>query len=151
MKKFKVNYKLTLYLVGLFISFLLIFLSGKFEICRSFGLICLGFSTILYLYFFSDRMKKAVLELTRKLEFVKTGVKPDLDDDDKPLDESEEENEDSEFNEEEINNLTKEEKDFMVAQLVVKRAKLIKNDRRTKILFCIVGSIFIIVGFLLFI
>ena len=92
-----------------------------------------------------------VLELTQKLEFVKTGVKPDSDDDDKPLDESEEENEDSEFNEEKINNLTKEEKDFMVAQLVVKRAKLIKNDRKTKILFSIVGSIFIIVGFLLFI
>ena len=143
MKKFKFNFKLTLFLVGLFISFLLIFLSGKFEICCSIGLICLGISLILYIYFYSDSVNKALKRIQRKITKLEDGDTESFQED--------YEDELEEDEQEDIEDLTQEEIEYMLMQLHLKKKKITKSNKKIKILFALSGGALVIAGFLLFI
>ena len=143
MKKFKFNFKLTLFLVGLFISFLLIFLSGKFEICCPIGLICLGISFILYIYFYADSVNKALKRIQRKITKLEDGDTESFQED--------YEDELEEDEQEDIEDLTQEEIEYMLMQLHLKKKKITKSNKKIKILFALSGGALVIAGFLLFI
>lgn len=143
MKKFKFNFKLTLFLVGLFVSFLLIFLSGKFEVCRPIGLICLGVSFILYIYFYSDSVKNTLKRIQSKITKLENGEDASFQDDNE--DEVEEDEQES------IEDLTQEEKEYMLMQLHLKKSKIAKSNKKIKFLFALSGGLLIVGGFLLFI
>lgn len=144
MKKFKFNFKLTLFLVGLFISFLLIFLSGKFEVCRPIGLICLGVSFILYIYFYSDNVSKTLKRIQREITKLEDG-------EDESFQEDYEEDDLNENEQELMEDLTQEEKEYMLMQLYLKKKKITKSNKKIKFLFILSGGLLIVAGFLLFI
>ena len=143
MKKFKLNFKLTLYLVGLFVGFLLIFLGGKFDVCRSLGMISLGISMGLYIFFYTDIVKKNINKIDSAIEQVESGFFP-IEDEIKSDDDEE-----TEIVKEKIEDETV--KTYMLEQLNAKRKKIIKNDKKVKLLFAVSGLFLVIAGFLLFI
>ena len=143
MKKFKFNFKRTLFLVGLFVSFLLIFLSGKFEVCRPIGLICLGVSFILYIYFYSDSVKNTLKRIQSKITKLENCEDASFQDNNE--DEVEEDEQES------IEDLTQEEKEYMLMQLHLKKSKIAKSNKKIKFLFALSGGLLIVGGFLLFI
>ena len=144
MKKFKFNFKLTAFVVGLFISFLLIFLGGKFDICRSFGLICLGASMIGYIYIYDDSVKKTLKKLDRRVDKLENNSQPNFREDDC----EEQVEEDDEFS---VEDLTKEEKEYVLMELHAKRNKITKSKKKVKVLFILSGALLIIAGFMLFV
>ena len=152
MRKFKFNYKLTAFLVGLFISFLLIFLGGKFEICRPFGVMCLGLSLLCYPYYHSDNVKKTMQKLEKRVDQIQGTDEPDFEENVEDLEDEKlkkERLEEEEFKEE-LQNLTQDEKEFMVLQLKYRQKYLTKNWKKIRALFIISGVVLIIAGIMLF-
>ena len=68
--KFKFNFKLTIFLVGLFIGLLLIVLGSKSEYCLSFGFIILGLSMPFYAQYNTEKTTKSLEEISTTLEEV---------------------------------------------------------------------------------
>lgn len=68
MKNFKINYKLTISLVSLFISLLLIILGNKNKYCLSFGFILMGVSVGFYTLYKGEKFDEAIVEVYNDIE-----------------------------------------------------------------------------------
>lgn len=68
MKKFKINFKLTAFLVSLFLSLIIVILGNKFKVCLCIGFILLGISLALFVLFNDERTTKIVQELTEEID-----------------------------------------------------------------------------------
>ena len=67
MKK-KFNFKLTIFLVSLFVSLIIIILGNKNKYCLYFGIILLGLSLGLFMYYFNDQIDKNIMEIEEEIE-----------------------------------------------------------------------------------
>ena len=66
--KFKFNYKLTISLVSLFVSFLLIILGNKNNYCLSFGFILMGVGIAFYALYKSEKFDDTIVEINNDIE-----------------------------------------------------------------------------------
>ena len=66
--KFKFNYKLTISLVSLFVSFLLIILGNKNRYCLSFGFILMGVAIAFYAIYKTEKFNETIIEISNEIE-----------------------------------------------------------------------------------
>lgn len=66
--KFKFNYKLTISLVSLFVSFLLIILGSKNKYCLSFGFILMGVAIAFYAIYKTEKFNETIIEISNEIE-----------------------------------------------------------------------------------
>ena len=66
--KIKLNSKLTLSLVSLFISLILVIVGNKNNICLSFGFMLMGASLALYAMHQTDKINDALVEISNEIE-----------------------------------------------------------------------------------
>ena len=116
MKKF--NFKLTAFLVSLFIGLLLLILGSKSTICFSFGFVVIGFSLGIFVPYSHEKTQKFLIEVNEKLEQTS---------DDKEM--------------------TEEDRLYVLAQLGLQQKRLYKQQKRINLLFSVTGVVLIIVGF----
>ncbi len=114
----KINAKLTAFLVSLFIGLLLLILGSKVKLCFSFGFIVLGISLGLFVLYSHEKTQRTLIEVNEKLEQA---------------------SEDEE--------LTDEDKVYVLAQLGFQQKQLNKQQKRINLLFSITGIVLIIAGF----
>lgn len=119
MKKFKFNFKLTAFLVSLFLSLLLMILGSENKYCLSFGFMVLGASLELFLWYNSEKMQNYLNELNQEIDEVET-----------------------------TEELSDEDKAYILQQLYVAKKKIEKKSRSSNIAFAICGGVLIIAGFI---
>ena len=119
MKKFKFNFKLTAFLVSLFLSLLLLVLGGKNKYCLSFGFMALGVSLELFFWYNNEKMQNDLTEINNEIDEIE--VMEDIND---------------------------EEKAYVLQQLFIIKKKIEKKKRSSNIAFSICGGALIIVGFI---
>ena len=67
MKNIKFNFKLTVFLVSLFLGLGLVILGGKFKICLSFGFLVISASLVLYLWYDKEKSEHALIQIGEKI------------------------------------------------------------------------------------
>ena len=117
MKKFKINFKLTAFLVSLFLSIFIVVLGNKFAPCVCIGFILLGVSLALFVLFNDERTTKIVQELTEEINKIS---------EDETMDE--------------------DTKMFMKGQLYLTINKLNRRKSKTRIIFYSCGVALIILA-----
>lgn len=65
--KFKLNFKLTSFLVSLFIGILLTILGNKSKYCLSFGFIIIGLSLVVFVLYVKEKMNDLIAKNEEKL------------------------------------------------------------------------------------
>ncbi len=118
MKKLKINFKLTAFLVSLFIGLLLVILGSKNEYCLSFGFIITGFSIELFLWYINENTENEINQINKEIDEI------DVADD-----------------------IGEEEKAYILKQLYIRQKKLIKKKSYSKFSFSICGVLLVILGF----
>lgn len=116
MKKFKFNFKLTAFLVSLFIGLLLLILGNKSEYCLSFGFIIVGLSLALFIWYFNEKLDMELITTAQAID---------------EIEESEEQS---------------NETVYILQQLYIKQKKLLKSKRSTFILFSLSGFALVVLG-----
>ncbi len=119
MKKITFNFKLTVFLVSLFVALLLIILGGKNNVCLCFGFIVLGLSLGAFSWCLTEKTQKVLMEIDEQIAEI-------------GLNESQDEN----------------VKDFMIMELSDEQKKIKKRNKRTWILFTLTGALIALLGFL---
>ena len=127
MKK-KFNVKLTALLVSLFISLIIIILGNKNKYCLSFGFILLGFCAGLFVLYNNEKTNQTISEIDQELDEIELDDSFDVDGD----------------GEEDI--LTDEEKVYVMQQLCVQQADLLKRKKKVAITFYLCAGLFILLG-----
>ncbi|MBQ9795376.1 MAG: hypothetical protein IJW36_00240 [Clostridia bacterium] len=115
--KIKFNFKLTVFLVSLFISLLILILGNKNSYCLSFGFICLGLSIALYVWYNNEKSINSIAEIDSQVEIIE---------DDETVDDN--------------------EKTYMISQLYLRQSKLIKNKKKVARVFYITAVLFVFIG-----
>ena len=133
MKKFQFNFKLTAFLVSLFVSLLLVILGSQNKYCLSFGFVMLGASLMLFVWYNNEKMQKSLEDLEKDIDHVENL------DSGETLDEEE--------TEEELFLENEEEKVYVLKQLYIRQKKLRKKKKQSMILFNICGVALIVLGF----
>ncbi len=128
MKKFKINFKLTTFLVSLFLSLLLVILGSKNNYCLSFGFILMGISLLLFVLYNNEKLQKQLQDINETIDEV-----DQLEDESSNHDE---------FSQEE------EERLYVLKELYIAQKKINKKQKKSKILFNICGVALIILGFI---
>ena len=118
MKKFKFNFKLTAFLVSLFVSLILLILGSKNKYCLSFGFMALGVSLGLFFWYNNEKMQSYLAEVDHEIDEVETTE--DLEDEDKA---------------------------YVLKQLYIIKTKIEKKKKSSNIAFLICGVALVIVGF----
>lgn len=116
--KIKLNFKLAIVLVSLFAGLLLLVLGSKSKYCLSFGLIFLGLSLVLLIFYINEKYENVIKETNEEIDNLEV--------------------------DEEI---AEEEKVYVLQELFLKQKKITKQHKRTRTLFILCGFIIILVGF----
>ncbi len=135
MKKFQFNFKLTAFLVSLFVSLILVIVGSGNKYCLSFGFMILGASLSLFVWYNNEKIQKELETLEEDIDSVEQ-----IDFDETKQNE-EEQHEDYDFQ-----NI--EEKVYVLKQLYVRQKMLRKNKRKSIILFNLCGLVLIVLGFI---
>lgn len=118
MKK-EFNFKLTMFLVSLFVSLTILILGNKNKYCFCFGFILLGISLAFYVWFNNDKTEKLVKQIDEEMEKV-------------PDDES----------------LDEEERVYVFKELGKRQAKLSKQRKKTSFVFYLSAGLLILLAIL---
>ena len=118
MKNFKINFKLTGFLVSLFLSLLLLILGSGNKYCLSFGFMALGGSLELFFWYNNEKMQNYLNEINQEIDNVETF--------------------------EELNDM---EKAYILQQLYTTKKKIEKKKKSSNIGFSVLGGVLVIVGF----
>ena len=131
MKKFQFNFKLTAFLVSLFVSLILVIVGSGNKYCLSFGFILMGLSLSLFIWYNNEKTQKTLESLEADIDYVEQYDENEIVD---------EEHEDLTFENE-------EERIYVLKQLYVRQNKLRKQKRKSIILFNLCGFVLVILGF----
>lgn len=115
--KFKFNFKLTIFLVSLFIALMLIVLGRGNKFCQSFGLIFIGVALFIFAWYFNDVIYKSLVEVDKQIK--------DLEKDDE---------------------LSEEETQYAYKQLYARQGLLYKKKKSVAILFSLTGGFIIVLS-----
>jgi len=119
--KIKFNLKLTAFLVSLFLGLLLVILGSKNSYCLSFGLMVLGLSLEVFIWYNNERIAKAISDIDAEIDQINSV-----------------EVEDEELEEERV---------YILQQFVLQQKKLIKKKKSIYVVFGLCGFVLIILGF----
>ena len=133
--KFKFNFKLTAFLVSLFIGLLLVILGSYNKYCLSFGFIILGCSVELFIRFQNEKITTSLFELEQQIDELEQEY-------DEESGYDEENDYDDEIEKENLMN----EQVYVLQQLYARQKKLIKQRRSTNISFRICAILLICLG-----
>lgn len=131
MKKFQFNFKLTAFLVSLFVSLILVIVGSGNKYCLSFGFILMGLSLSLFVWYNNEKTQKTLESLEADIDYVEQ------------YDENESVNEEHE----DLTFENEEERIYVLKQLYVRQNKLRKQKRKSIILFNLCGFVLVILGF----
>lgn len=120
--KRKFNFKLTIFLVSLFLGLLLTILGGKSYYCLSFGLIMLGISLALFVWYNDEQTTKNLGEIEQEIDEI-TSV--DIEDEE-----------------------LEKERIYILGQLLTAQKKLIKKKKSVLITFSLCGFALVVLGFI---
>ena len=120
--KRKFNFKLTIFLVSLFLGLLLTILGSKNSYCLSFGLIVLGISLALFVWYNDEQTTKSLSELEQEIDEI-TSV--DIEDEE-----------------------LEKERIYILGRLLIAQKKLIKKKKSVLITFSLCGFALIVLGFI---
>ena len=115
--KFKINAKLTAFLVSLFVSLILIVFGNKNNYCLRLGLIFLATAMVFFALFNKERTQKMLDELDEEIEKVE--------------------------NDEEID---EEDRIYVIKELYVRSGKLLKRKKSGTILFYLFASFLVLLA-----
>ena len=132
--KFKFNFKLTAFLVSLFIGLLLVILGSYNKYCLSFGFIILGCSVELFIRFQNEKITTSLAELEQQIDELEQDYDDESDYD-----------EENDYDDIEKENLMNEQV-FVLQQLYHRQKKLIKQRKSTNISFRICSVLLICLG-----
>ena len=121
--KFKFDFKLTAFLVSLFLSLIVLILGNKNDYCLSFGFILLGISAVLFVFYTNSKTQQDIQEIDKEIE--KYDEEYDL------FEESDE---------------LIEERAYVMQQLYLSQNKLMKRKRKVSITFYLCAALLIILG-----
>ena len=121
--KFKFNFKLTAFLVSLFLSLIILILGNENKYCLCFGFILLGLSAALFVLFNNDKTVQTIQEIDKEIEEL-----------------------DEEFAEFEGNEEIQEERTYVLQQLYLRQNRLIKRKRKVAITFYLCAGLLILLG-----
>lgn len=113
------NFKLTIFLVGLFVSLIVLILGNKNSYCLSFGFVLLGVTVALYVWYNNEKMDNAISEINQQID---------------------------EINEEA--DIEEEEHAYIVRQLLISQNNLIKKKKKVAIVFYTCGILLALLGFI---
>jgi len=126
--KFKFNFKLTAFLVSLFLSLLLVILGSKNKYCLSFGFMLMGASLTLFVWYNNEKMQTEIENLNNEIDEIEA-------------------NYDALAEETDFNESVEEERVYVLKQMYIRQNKLEKNKKKSIILFNLCGFALIILGF----
>lgn len=115
------NFKLTIFLVSLFLGLLLTILGSKSSYCLSFGLIVLGLSLALFVWYNEEQTTKSLSEIEQEIDEI-TSV--DIEDEE-----------------------LEKERIYILGQLLIAQKKLIKKKKSVLITFSLCGFALVVLGF----
>ena len=121
--KFKFNFKLTAFLVSLFLSLIVLILGNKNQYYLSFGFVLLGISAILFVFYTNEKTQQAIEEVDREIEKY-----------------------DEEFDEFEETEELLDERAYVMQQLYLSQNKLMKRKRKVTITFYLCAALLILLG-----
>ena len=124
--KFKFNFKLTIFLVSLFVGLLLLILGNENKYCLSFGFIVVGLSLEFFVWYYLEKLEQYSNEINTKIDEIEA--------------------EEIEFDDEELEELKEEETVYALKQLYIAQKKIKKKKRSVKILFTLCGALLAIIG-----
>lgn len=124
--KFKFNFKLTIFLVSLFVGLLLLILGNANKYCLSFGFIVSGLSLELFVWYYLEKLEQYSNDINTQIDEIEA--------------------EEIEFDDEELEELKEEETVYALKQLYIAQKKIKKKKRSVKILFTLCGALLAIIG-----
>ena len=126
--KFKFNFKLTAFLVSLFISLLIIILGNKNKYCLSFGFAMLGFALVIFVMYNNEKTDKTIEEVDAQIDELSQEY-TDLDEED------------------DLNGEVLEENyAYSIKQLYIRRSKLLKRKKKVVITFYLCAALLVLFG-----
>ena len=140
MKKFKFNFKLTAFLVSLFIGLLLVILAGNNKYCLSFGFILMGLSLSLFVWYDNEKLQKTLNELEEEIDEIQQLEMEELDES------FEIESENDEELDEDFDYDAEIERAYVLKQLYARQKSIRKKKQSSVILFNICGIALVILG-----
>ena len=120
--KFKFNFKLTAFLVSLFISLIIVILGNKNQYCLSFGFMLMGVSLSLFVLYNNEKTYITIDEIDAQLDEVDLEM-AEVDDE-----------------------LAQEEYAYVVKQLYLRRVKLLKRKKKVALTFYLCSALLVILG-----
>lgn len=121
--KFKFNFKLTAFLVSLFLSLIILILGNKNQYCLCFGFILLGLSAALFVYYNNDKTTQTIEEINKEVDEL-----------------------DEEFAQFEDNEEIQEERAYALQQLYLRQNRLMKRKRKVSVTFYLCAGLLILLG-----
>lgn len=122
--KFKFNFKLTAFLVSLFLSLIVLILGNKNPYCLSFGFIFLGISAVLFVFYTNEKTQQYIAEVDKEIDKY-----------DQEFDKLNEDNEEIQM-----------ERAYVMQQLYLSQNKLMKRKRKITIVFYLCAALLIVLG-----
>ncbi|MBQ8615611.1 MAG: hypothetical protein IJ415_03495 [Clostridia bacterium] len=119
MKK-KFNFKLTAFLVSLFVSLLIIILGNKNPYCLCFGFILMAISMVLYVLYNNEKTETTIEQINLEIDQM------------------------GEFDE--IEDIESDERIYIVQQLYIRQGKLLKRKKSISIMFYLFAGLLVVLA-----